>query len=64
MGSSVPEVFMSKKVMQFRISLKETFSTVWRTIQIKETCTFWDLHVAIQDGMGWDGKTGICIILK
>jgi len=28
---------------------------VWRRIQVPETYTFRDLHVAIQDAMGWSG---------
>ena len=27
--------------------------TIWRRIQIPENYSFWDLHVAIQDSMGW-----------
>lgn len=41
------------KVYQFRIALKDIKPTVWRRIQVPETFTFWDLHVAIQDVMGW-----------
>jgi hypothetical protein len=41
------------KVYQFRIALKDIKPTVWRRIQVPETYTFWDLHVAIQDVMGW-----------
>ncbi|MDO8095137.1 MAG: plasmid pRiA4b ORF-3 family protein, partial [Candidatus Brocadiales bacterium] len=26
---------------------------VWRRIQVPETYTFWELHVAVQDAMGW-----------
>jgi len=26
---------------------------VWREIEVPGTFTFWDLHVAIQDAMGW-----------
>jgi hypothetical protein len=26
---------------------------IWRTIQVPGTYSFWDLHVAIQDSMGW-----------
>lgn len=43
-----------KQVYQFKITLKGTKPPVWRRIQIPETYTFWDLHVAIQDSMGWD----------
>lgn len=41
------------KVYQFKITLKGTKPPVWRRIQVPETYTFWDLHVAIQDAMGW-----------
>jgi len=40
-------------VMQFRIELLGTDPPVWRRIQISSDSTFWDLHVAIQDVMGW-----------
>ncbi len=40
-------------ILQFRIALKEVRPTVWRRIQVPASCTFWDLHVAIQDAMGW-----------
>jgi hypothetical protein len=43
-----------KQVYQFRIDLREVKPPVWRRIQVPETYTFWDLHVAIQDAMGWD----------
>jgi len=26
---------------------------IWRTIQVPESYSFWDLHVALQDSMGW-----------
>jgi hypothetical protein len=41
------------KVYQFRIELQEIKPPVWRRIQVPEAYTFWDLHVAIQDAMGW-----------
>lgn len=47
---------MKKKfdqVYQFKITLQGIKPPVWRQIQIPETCTFWDMHVAIQDVMGW-----------
>lgn len=43
-----------QQVYQFKITLKGTKLPVWRRIQVPETYTFWDLHVAIQDAMGWD----------
>ncbi|ODS41191.1 hypothetical protein BEH94_09650 [Candidatus Altiarchaeales archaeon WOR_SM1_SCG] len=42
------------KVYQFKITLKGTKPPVWRRIQVPETYSFWDLHVAIQDAMGWE----------
>jgi hypothetical protein len=40
-------------VLQFKIILLETEPPVWRRIQVPEYYTFYDLHVAIQDAMGW-----------
>jgi Plasmid pRiA4b ORF-3-like protein len=40
-------------VHQFLIVLSGTNPLVWRRIQIPLTYSFWDLHVAIQDSMGW-----------
>lgn len=56
-------------VCQFLIVLPRTDPLVWRRIQVPEGYSFWDLHVAIQDAMGWldchlhefilvDSKTG------
>ncbi len=42
-----------RRVYDFRIVLLDTKPTIWRRIQVPETYTFWDLHVAIQDAMGW-----------
>lgn len=42
-----------RKVLQFKISLLETNPPIWRRILIPQEYTFWDLHVAIQDSMGW-----------
>lgn len=42
-----------ERVYQFRITLKGSKPPIWRRIQVPETYTFWDLHVAIQDAMGW-----------
>jgi len=40
-------------VYQFLIALAETDPLVWRRLQVPAAYTFWDLHVAIQDAMGW-----------
>ncbi len=42
-----------KLVHQFLVVLSGTDPLVWRRIQVPETYSFWDLHVAIQDAMGW-----------
>jgi hypothetical protein len=40
-------------VLQFLIILVGTDPLVWRRIQVPGKYSFWDLHVAIQDAMGW-----------
>ena len=42
-----------KQVYQFKIVLKYSKPPIWRRIRVPETYTYWDLHVAIQDAMGW-----------
>jgi hypothetical protein len=47
---------MSKKeqqIYQFKITLEGIKPSIWRRIQVPKTYTFWELHVAIQDAMGW-----------
>ena len=39
--------------MQFKIELLEISPPIWRRIQVSSKYSFWDLHVAIQDAMGW-----------
>ena len=38
---------------QFRVTLKGIEPEVWRRIVVPAKYSFWDLHVAIQDAMGW-----------
>lgn len=40
-------------IFQFKIELLGVESPIWRRIQVPGDYTFWDLHVAIQDAMGW-----------
>ncbi|HZD60825.1 MAG TPA: site-specific integrase [Anaerolineae bacterium] len=40
-------------VYQFKITLKGIKPPIWRRIQVPATYNFWDLHVAVQDAMGW-----------
>jgi hypothetical protein len=62
-GSSV-----IRSVLRFRIELRDIAPAIWREIEVPGGYSFWDLHVAIQDAMGWldyhlhafvptDGKT-------
>lgn len=41
------------KFYRFRIQLNDYYPVVWREIEVPADYTFWDLHVAIQDAMGW-----------
>jgi hypothetical protein len=40
-------------IHQYKITLRDISPAIWRQIQVPENYTFWDLHVAIQDAMGW-----------
>ncbi|KKU81966.1 MAG: Plasmid pRiA4b ORF-3 family protein [Parcubacteria group bacterium GW2011_GWA1_47_8] len=42
-----------KKIFQFKITLNYSTPKIWRRIQVPAEYTFFDLHVAIQDAMGW-----------
>ena len=44
---------LTDTIYQFKITLKGIRPPIWRRIQVPGTYTFWDLHVAIQDAMGW-----------
>ena len=39
--------------LQFKVTLKGLRPPIWRRILVPSEYTFWDLHVAIQDAMGW-----------
>jgi prevent-host-death family protein len=41
------------QVYQFKVALMGIRPPIWRRIQVPANYTFWDLHVAIQDTMGW-----------
>ncbi len=40
-------------VFRFRVSLERIEPEIWRMIDVPATYDFWELHVAIQDAMGW-----------
>lgn len=41
------------QVYQLKVALNGIRPPVWRRIQVPANYTFWDLHVALQDSMGW-----------
>ncbi len=43
----------AEHVCQFLVVLPNTDPLVWRRLQVPDAYAFWDLHVAIQDAMGW-----------
>ena len=44
---------MGQLIYQFHIRLKGIEPPIWRRIQVPDTYSFWGLHIAIQDAMGW-----------
>lgn len=44
---------MSNTAHRFHIQLEGIDPPVWRRIRVPSSYSFWDLHVAIQDAMGW-----------
>jgi len=45
--------YIKNQVLQFLIELDGISPLIWRRIQVPSNYNFWDLHVAIQDAMGW-----------
>ncbi|MFH1744675.1 MAG: plasmid pRiA4b ORF-3 family protein [bacterium] len=41
------------KVLQFKITLNDSSPRIWRRILVPASYTFFDLHCAIQNAMGW-----------
>lgn len=50
---TIPKKRPFSNVYQLKITLYNTKSAVWRRILVPESYTFYDLHVAIQNAMGW-----------
>ncbi|MCI0460914.1 MAG: plasmid pRiA4b ORF-3 family protein [Gemmataceae bacterium] len=42
-----------RHTLQFKVQLREIQPLIWRRIEVPASYRFWDLHVAIQDAMGW-----------
>lgn len=43
----------TQELFRFRVELQGISPPVWREIDVPSYYSFWDLHVAIQDAMGW-----------
>lgn len=46
----------STKIYELKISLSGIKPTIYRTIQIEENRTFFELHAAIQIAFGWENS--------
>ncbi len=42
-----------QQILQFKVQLRDITPAIWRRIEVPAAYTFWDLHVGIQDAMGW-----------
>lgn len=40
-------------ILRLRVELRHVEPLVWRELEVPGEYNFWDLHVAIQDAMGW-----------
>jgi hypothetical protein len=41
------------RILEIKVSLVGIRPPIWRRLQVPADTSFWDLHVAIQDAMGW-----------
>lgn len=47
---------MAEMIYQFKILLQGSKPPIWRRIQVPASYSFYELHVAIQDSMGWESN--------
>jgi len=56
------------KIFQFKIKLlgsdTENDPNIWRRVELNSSATFWDLHCAIQNSMGWNDNHLHCFEVK
>jgi hypothetical protein len=45
-----------KLALQLEITLRNTRPSIWRRVLVLDSSNFWDLHVVIQDAMGWSDR--------
>lgn len=43
-----------KLVYQLRVTIKGIKPPIWRRLLLLSDATFWELHIAIQDSLGWE----------
>lgn len=44
------------KALRFRVTLQEVAPPIWREIELLSGGSLWELHIAIQDAMGWKDR--------
>jgi hypothetical protein len=42
-----------REIHRYTVTLRDIHPEIWRSIAVPAESSFWDLHVAIQDAMGW-----------
>lgn len=47
-------VAKTSNIYQFKITLRDKKPKIWRRIQVSGNYNFWELHLVIQDAMGWE----------
>lgn len=50
------KIISINRAMQFKVALDHIKPVIWRRIIVPFDYSFWDLHCAIQDSMGWDNN--------
>lgn len=53
MAASTSHMEELPKIFQFKVTLARLKPSVWRRVQVPATFNFWDLHITLQDLMGW-----------
>ncbi len=43
----------TRRILRFKVELLGIKPPIWRRIEVPASYMFWDLHVAIQDAIGW-----------
>jgi hypothetical protein len=51
-----PSTYEDEELLQVKITLDGIDPPIWRRILLWAGCSYWDLHVAIQNAMGWDDE--------